>query len=375
MRNSPQPARSAHPAKLISPLPSCLIRRNILAQIFLPPFPTLPNLVTNPGATLPIKRNLNYLSHNPARSIVISYRMAGNNLAPSSQPARRFTLEPNRSGKATRLARNLESAPQLVEELVEATQESLSLREEIGAARVIVGESVRMLGRATAANDGVMPQGIAAVVLDQMLQLNTLISSCAAIEAKRLDQQFDAAKLVMLIGKLRQEICSALKDAGFVGAVPFVQACFGRARWTGALDQAAVDEALAAPQSFDVKFRPIERDDAGRLREHRDAFETPQDALANAADLDLTSRSDKMAGARAAGAAAEKAANPLIRAEDADLKRELEQANDLLDAEIEAAKEAGQPLPGVSEMRASKLDRESRRLLDPDAPHYRENPE
>jgi len=259
------------------------------------------------------------------------------------------------SRKVSRYEANLESSPHLLEQLQAAAEESLSLRDEVVAAKMILGESIRMLGRATAQNDGVMPQAVAGLILGQMREVNALVSSCAAIEAKRVDQQFDAAKMILLLGRLRTDICLALKEAGMAGAVPFVQAAFGRARWTGALDQGAVDEALAAPASFDIKFRPIERDTTGKLREHSTAFDTPEEALAGAADLDLTPRSAKLIEAR------EKRdlRTPAAKAEDSALKAELEAANNGLDqqidAEIAAAEEGGNPLPGVSELRSSKL--------------------
>lgn len=270
--------------------------------------------------------------------------------------------------RRSRYAQALESSPDLLEQLLGAAEETLSLRDEVAAARAILGETMKTLGRAT--NEaGVMPQGLAGLALQQLREVNTLITSCAAIEAKRVDQQFDAAKMVMLLGRLRTDICLALKDAGMPEAVPFVHAAFGRAKWTGALDQAAVDEALSAPVSFDIKFRPIERDSSGKLLEHSQAFDTPEDALANSKDLDLTSRSDKAAAKRAeiVGPAPAKSGKPL-NADDAALKAELEAANDQLDKQIDeeiaAAAEAGTPLPGVSESRASKLDQNTRRMLE-----------
>lgn len=260
--------------------------------------------------------------------------------------------------KASRYAAALSSSPELLEALQQAAEEGLSLRDEVSAARAILGESMRMLGRATQANDGIMPQSVAALCLNQMREVNALISSCAAIEAKRQDQQFDAAKMVLLLGRLRTDICLALKEAGFVGAVPFVQRAFGDARWTGALDQAAVDEAMAAPASFDIKFRPIERDASGKLLEHKQAFDTPEDALSNAKDLDLTSRSTTAAEKREAALKPVTGPNALQKIEDSSLKAELEAANARLEQEIAEAAESGNPLPGVSEERTSKLRKE-----------------
>ncbi len=262
------------------------------------------------------------------------------------------------SKRTSRYAQALGSSPELLEHLHEAAEEGLSLRDEVSAARVILGETMRMLGRATQAANGIMPQSIAQLALSQMREVNSLISSCAAIEAKRQDQQFDAAKMVLLLGRLRTDICLALKEHGMAEAVPFVQAAFGTAKWTGALDQAAVDEAMAAPASFDIKFRPIERDEAGKLLEHKQAFDSPEEALSNAKDLDLTSRSAKLQDKRASTAQPTSLASNLQKVEDESLKAELEQANNLLEQEIAAASEEGAPLPGVSEARTSKLKKE-----------------
>lgn len=262
----------------------------------------------------------------------------------------------------------LASAPHLLEELRDAAEESLSLRDEISVARTILGESIRSLGRATAMNDGVMPAGLGQLVLSQMREVNSLIGSCAAIEAKRQDQQLDAAKLILLLGRLRDDLRQSLREAGMSGAVPFIDAAFERARWTGQLDDAAVQEALSAPASFDVKFRPIERDEQGKLLEHSTAYDTPQEAL-DGRDLDLTARSKKMSDARdPAKKAAADTRTPLQKVEDEKLKAELAQANDMLDLEIDqATKEAaedGKPLPGMGEARSSRLDKNTRRLLE-----------
>jgi len=253
--------------------------------------------------------------------------------------------------KQSRYADALESSPELLDELKSAAEESLSLRDEISVARTILGESIRSMGRATAQNNGVLPQAFGMLVLQQMREVNSLISSCASIEAKRQDQQLDAAKLILLLGRLRDDLRLSLKEAGFLGAIPFIDAAFGRARWTGQLDDAAVAEALQAPASFDVKFRPIERDSDGKLLEGRTSYDTPEDALgAGAKDLDLTSRSTRAAQNR-------DAKSPLRKVEDRRLEAELSQANEALDAEIADAAESGAPLPGVSEERASKLNK------------------
>lgn len=261
-------------------------------------------------------------------------------------------LNSQKPGKATRYADALESSPELLAALQAAAGETLSLRDEVIAAKAILGESIRTLGRATAANGGSMPQSIAVLVLQQMREVNSLVTSCAAIEAKRVDQQFDAAKMILLLGRLRTDICLALKEAGFGMAVKVVTAAFGRASWTGALDQSSVDEALNAPASFDVKFRPIERGADGKLSEGEQTFDDPAEAVrvkstpgvtTTNSDLDQTARSLKLSQHRDA-------------AEDAKLKAELAQVNDRLDAEIDDAAANGEPLPGVSEVRRSKLN-------------------
>lgn len=280
--------------------------------------------------------------------------------------------------KRSRYADSLESSPELLAQLQAAAEETLSLRDEVAAARAILGETMRTLGRITAQNDGIMPQSVAQLALGQMREVNALISSCAAIEAKRVDQQFDAAKMVLLLGRLKTDICLALKETSQLTpsvAVALVNNAFARARWTGALDQATVDEAMAAPASFDVKFRPIERDQTGKLLEHKDAFDSPEDALAAGKDLDLTPRSDKMRDARLSArdaannlliptAVTPSTVKPLQRIEDEKLKAELEQANNQLDAEIADAQESGMSIPGVTEARTSKLSRAEQRALE-----------
>lgn len=257
--------------------------------------------------------------------------------------AREIAFNPKMPGKATRYARALESSPALLDELRDAAAETLSLREELHVARTVLGETVRMLGQTTA-QAGVMPQGVARLVLDQIREVNSLVSSCAAIEAKRQDQALDAAKLILLLGRLRDDLRVTLKEAGLVTAVPFVDAAFARAKWTGALDEAAVQDALAAPASFDVKFRPIERGADGKIRESEEVFERPQDALGGGP----TQPSGPAGPTKTPDGLAPTAAS---LTEDDQLKAELAQANAALDREIEDqladADEAGAPLPGV----------------------------
>lgn len=256
----------------------------------------------------------------------------------------------------SRYLQALESSPHLLEQLSQASGESLSLRAEVALMRTMLGELVRMMGRASGADGN--PTAIAAmagVITAQVKAVESVVNSCAAIEAKKVDQSLDAAKLVLLLSNLREDMRRSLRDAGFKAAVPFVDASFDRAKWTGALDEASVKEALAAPASFDVAFRPIERDHTGKVREHALAFDTPEEAVAQAGTIPVTPAQIKEA---------QDAADPKAKFERDKLQAELAQANDMLDSEIADAAENGAPLPGLSESRASKLDKNTRKLLE-----------
>lgn len=264
-------------------------------------------------------------------------------------------MQPAAPDSISRYARALESSPHLLDQLSQASGESLSLRAEVALMRVLLGELVRMMGRAAAA-PGTEPSAVVAMVglvSQQIRSVEAVVNSCAAIEAKKVDQSLDAAKLVLLITNLREELRRGLRDAGLKGGVAIVDGVFDRAKWTGALNDATVKEALQAPASFDVQFRPIERDASGKVREHARAFDTPDEALAEAGQIKATPLLNVAQPAAPAMSANE-------RFERDKLNDELAQANAMLDAEIAAAAEAGNPLPGVSEARASKLNR-----LDP----------
>jgi hypothetical protein len=249
----------------------------------------------------------------------------------------------------------LESSPHLLDQLRAAGDESLSLRGEVAAARVLLGESLRVLGRAHNASGGVLSGAAVQLVSENLRQVNAMVTSCAAIEAKRLDQSLDAAKVALLLARLRDDLRRSLKEAGQIGAIPFIDAAFDRAKWTGALDADTVRDALAAPASFDVKFRPIERDAMGRVHERNRAFDRAEDALLEGGQGGLPLESDD-------------ARDPLTVAEDRALLEDIERANAALDGEIEDAAESGAPLPGVTppglpKSRLNRLDA----LLDDDA--------
>lgn len=161
----------------------------------------------------------------------------------------------------SRYERIMDSSPRLVDQLRQAEeQDALSLRDEIAAARVTLGESLRILARVEAKNGVIDP---AAVVLlsDQLKTVRELIRDEAGIRARNKEIGLDAAKVMLLVGALRDDLRRTLAGAGQAAALPFIEAVFERAKWPDQVDERTVQEALEAPAEYEVAFRVIERDE------------------------------------------------------------------------------------------------------------------
>lgn len=153
----------------------------------------------------------------------------------------------------------LERSPVLLDRLREAQGESLSLRSEAALARALLGHVLSVLAQAHG-RTGKLDADALGLVLQQLEQVSRIVEKGAGIEAKRDDQRIEISKLVILMSALRDDLRRNLKRAGLEPALEFVDAAFARARWTGELSEEAVNEVLAAPASYNVEFRPIERE-------------------------------------------------------------------------------------------------------------------
>jgi hypothetical protein len=173
----------------------------------------------------------------------------------------------------------LEHSPTLLARLKRAAEQDLSLRGEVALARGLLSELLAKLAQVHG-KDGKL--NLEAMVLAQGMikELSLVVERAAGIESKRVDQGLDAAKLVLLMTNLRNGLRQALDRAGFAGALPYIDAAFEKAKWTGDLSEEVVEEALRAPAAYDVKFRLIDRASLNdRPTESEELVDEPEKAL------------------------------------------------------------------------------------------------
>lgn len=181
----------------------------------------------------------------------------------------------------------LERSPTLRERLETAAAEALDLRGEVALGRALLLEVLARLGEIHG-KTGTVDAGALMLVQDLIARVSSTVEKAAAIEAKRVDQGIDAAKLVVLLARLRDDLKRNLRRAGQTSALAHVDAAFERAKWTGELTEQQTRELLEAPQSFDVQFRPIERTgDNGKPTEAEAAHDDALSALRAATKEEL----------------------------------------------------------------------------------------
>jgi hypothetical protein len=173
----------------------------------------------------------------------------------------------------------LERSPALLERMKQAAETDLNLRGEAALARALLTEVLGKLAQIHQRN-GKLDAETLVVAQNMVREVSGVIERASNIEAKKIDQGIDAAKLVLLMSNLRNDLQRSLERAGFNNALPYIDAAFERAKWTGDLSEEVVNSALAAPASYDVKFRVIERDGPnGKPKESADLISKPEEAL------------------------------------------------------------------------------------------------
>ncbi len=165
------------------------------------------------------------------------------------------------SPRPTRYERALESAPHLLDQLREANKENpLTLKNEIGTARMMLGEVMRGLARAHTESGGQLGLKSMQLIQNQLQLVQSLIGTEAGIRARDKEQVLDATKVALLMAALRDDLIRSVgAEAGLPAAVPFINAAFQRARWTGDINPETLENALQAPAEYDVQFRLLEQ--------------------------------------------------------------------------------------------------------------------
>ncbi len=173
--------------------------------------------------------------------------------------------------------RATERSPKLLARLREAQGESLDLRSEVALARTALAEVMSQVSEIHQKSGKLSADGFA-ILQSQLDHVSKVVERAATIESKRVDQGIDVAKLVILMSSLRDDMRRNLLKAGLNTAVPYIDAAFERAKWSGDLDDETIEKILAAPASYDVEFRPIERE-GDKPIESRETVKRPEDAL------------------------------------------------------------------------------------------------
>lgn len=270
----------------------------------------------------------NFSVSSAAPSALRGWDPAPSGVSPSVRPRALAAREPGEYRRA------LERSPGLQARLESASRQRLDLREEAALARAFLQEALALLAAAHA-RSGQLSAEAFSLVSTLLGEVTSIVDRAASLELKTASVGLDAAKLVALLALLRDDLVGSLRRGGFDRACSLVDATFERAKWTGDLTDAQVQAALAAPISYDVKFRPIVRGSNGQPVEADDAAveANPLAALrddplaaprARAAELDAELLGGSVA-ARARGLA------------------ELPPASALAAAEVEAPEENGEP--------------------------------
>lgn len=164
----------------------------------------------------------------------------------------------------SRYERVLEGCPRLLDRLKSAAEaDPYDLQGEVQVIRALTEDALGSLAETASPAD-------IKNVRSLLKQVQGLVKDAADIEAKRRDQRLSAAHVLGLLAALRDDLCRHLRQAYGEDAARMVDARFSAAPWTAHLDQETVRQALAAPATYDVAFRAIERE-GDAVKESQDA--------------------------------------------------------------------------------------------------------
>lgn len=172
-----------------------------------------------------------------------------------------------------RYERNAEQSPALLEQLQDAAQADVGLRDEVALARTMLDMIVAQFARLHARNNGAIEPNTFLLLGEQLRQVQRIVKDAADIEAKRDDQRLSAAHVLLLMSSLRDDLTAQLGAAFGPDAATLVGDTFARAKWPDALDDETLREALSAPAAYKVQFRVIEKGPDEQPRERDEALE------------------------------------------------------------------------------------------------------
>lgn len=192
-----------------------------------------------------------------------------------------------------RYTKSLEQAPGLLASLTDYSSQELSLNSEVGVARMLLEQILERLGESHGKTGLVSPL-VADSVSRLLAQVQSMVTSAAAIEAKRTDQKISATHMLALLVSLRNDLKRRLTMAFGEAAGDVVDSTFQNARWTGGLRDEDVHDALLEPAAFDLRLRPVDRD-GDQLREASKALQlSSPELLALAADAEEAKAADPL---------------------------------------------------------------------------------
>lgn len=196
--------------------------------------------------------------------------------------------------REARYARALEAAPGLVAALNDASQSELELRGEVGLARTMLEQVLHDVGEMHGKTGQLNPLLVGSVQT-MLQQVQSLVGSAAAIEAKRADQKISATHLLTLLVGLRDDLKRRLNMAYGEQAADIVEQAFLNARWTGGLKDEDVADALLQPAAFDLMLRTVDREgDALKEAAKARGLNSPE-LLALAAEASVVEQLDPLA--------------------------------------------------------------------------------
>lgn len=143
--------------------------------------------------------------------------------------------------------------------LNDQAQSEIGLRDEVGLARTLLEQLLAQLGEYHG-KEGKLHPLVFDGVRSMLGQVQSIVQSAAAIEAKRDDQKISATHILTLLVALRDDLKRRLNMAFGEQAAEIVESVFDAARWTGGLRDEDVHDALLEPAAFDLKLRVVDRE-------------------------------------------------------------------------------------------------------------------